>query len=321
MSSEQILYLSAADVLACGLTPGEINAAVEAAFVASGRGEATTRPALSIPVEGGAAFRAKGGTLLDRGFGAIKWYGYFPGNAAAGIAEYRPVIVLNETATGMPLAVMNGDWITAVRTAAISAVGAKHLAPAGARSVAFIGVGGQARANLLALLPGHGIERIVACGRRRETTEAFAAFARGHGVAATVSDDPNAAIAGVEIVVSTVPRLAAATHFLDAGRLAAGAFVSMVDSGVSWDPAGIRRFSRCFADDVEQSTGHLDRGDAAATFDGSLSDVVGGARPGRISAEDRIALIFSGTGLADVAAAAAVYARARERGVGTMLAF
>ena len=81
------------------------------------------------------------------------------------------------------------------------------------------------------------------------------------------------------------------------------------------------KFIFCVADDVEQSTGHLDRGDAAATFDGSLSDVVGGLQPGRIAAEDRIALIFSGTGLADVAAAAAVYRRARERGLGRMLDF
>lgn len=310
VSGDDILYLSAADVQACGLTPADINAAVEAAFLAAARGTAETRAVLSIPAGGRASFRAKGGVLKSAGFGAVKWYGYFPGNAAAGRPEYRPLILLNETDSGYPLAIMNGDWITAVRTAAITAVGAKYLARPGVSRVGFVGCGAQARTNLEALLGYFPITSAIACGRRRETAEAFAAFARARDVAMEVTDDPRRAVAEAGIVVTSVPRLSPHTQFLDPAWVAPGGFVSMVDSGVSWQPDSLARFTRRFTDDVAQSAVHAEAGDAVAVYDCGLADVVAGMCPGRLAESDRIALNFSGTGLADAAAAVAVYERA-----------
>jgi hypothetical protein len=123
-----LLHLSAADVEACGITPAEMNDAVEAGFLESARGAGMMRPALSIPAGDGASFRAKGGLLGGAGFAAVKWYGYFPGNVASGLPEYRPLVLLSETTRGFPVAIMDGTLITTLRTAAISAVAAKYLA-------------------------------------------------------------------------------------------------------------------------------------------------------------------------------------------------
>ncbi|MBC9175911.1 ornithine cyclodeaminase family protein [Pseudoroseomonas ludipueritiae] len=313
-----LLWLSADDVAACGLSPAAMNDAVEAAFKAVAAGEARTRPALSIPVGGPSSFRAKGGVINAEGFGAVKWYGYFPRNAAAGQAEYRPLILLNETETGFPVAVINGEWITATRTAAISAVGAKYLSRPGSDTVAFIGCGTQARSNLEALRAVRPLRRALLCGNRPETTAAFADFVRARGLQAEVIPDPRDALREADIVVSTVPRLAKRTHFLDADWMAPGGFASMVDSGVAWDGATMGAFDIRFSDDVEQSEGHAEKGDAVTTYQGSLAQAVSGAS-GRGHASQRLALIFSGTGLADAAAAIAVYRAAQALGLGRRL--
>lgn len=317
--SSDILYLSAADVMACALEPQEINAAVEAAFLAVAQGEAVTRPALSMPAGARASFRAKGGVLGAAGYAAVKWYGYFPGNTQHGRAEYSPLILLSDAETGFPLAIMEGTWITAVRTAAITAIGAKWLAHPDAQRVAFVGCGTQARASLEALLPNSGLSSAVACGRRRETAEAFAVFARRHGIETEVTDDPHHAIADADIVVTSVPRQSPRTHFLDAGGLSPNAFVSMVDYGVSFRTETLDAFSRCFADDAEQASIRAEQGDTVVPYAGSLAEIVGGAKSGRGMADERLALVVSGTGLADVAAAAAVYGRARALDLGQSL--
>lgn len=313
-----LLWLSADDVAACDVSPAAMNDAVEAAFMAVARGEARTRPALSIPAGGPSSFRAKGGVVSSEGFGAVKWYGYFPRNAVSGQPEYRPLILLNETETGFPVAVINGEWITAARTAAISAVGAKYLSRPESETLAFIGCGTQARSNLEALQAVRPLRRAILCGNRPESTASFAEFVCARGLEAEIVTDPREALREADIVVSTVPRLAKRTHFLDAGWMAPGGFASMVDSGVAWDDATMGAFDMRFSDDVEQSEGHAEKGDAVTTYQGSLAQAVSGAS-GRDGASQRLALIFSGTGLADAAAAIAVYRAAQARGLGRRL--
>ena len=318
--SGEILWLTADDVAACAISPTAMNDAVETAFAASAAGEARTRPALSIHCNVSSSFRAKGGVLNAEGFAAMKWYGYFPANTAFNQPEYRPLILLNETTKGFPVAVINGDWITAARTAAISAVGAKYLSRRESATVAFIGCGTQARSNLQALKAVRPLSRAILFGNRPETTVAFAEFVRSEELVADITTDPQFALRNADIVVSTIPRLATRTQFLDANWMAPGGFASMVDSGVAWVSATISAFDACFSDDVEQSGGHTDRGNATAPFQGSLAQAVSKVIS-RGSEQQRLALIFSGTGLADAAAAVAVYREAQARGLGHMLPF
>jgi ornithine cyclodeaminase/alanine dehydrogenase-like protein (mu-crystallin family) len=317
--TEGILYLSAADVQACAITPAEMTAAVESAFQEAARGTATTKEEMSIPVTDGERFRAKGGVLRGAGYGGVKWYGYFPGNLQHGQPEYRPLIILNEARFGFTVAIMNGDWITAHRTAAITAVGAKWLARPESSRVGFVGCGWQARANFEALLPLFPIVSAIACSRRIETAEAFAKFCRENGVAAEATTDPRNAVSEADIVVTSVPQASTRTPFLEAAWVAPGSFVSMVDVGRSWKPDGLASFTSCFTDEMQQARHRAQQG-GVSEFDAGLAEVIGGLHSGRKSPEDRIALIFSGTGLADVAAAALVYERARALGRGTLLA-
>ncbi len=82
---------------------------------------------------------------------ATKLITLMPGNAARGLPTLLATIVLMDPATGQPLAVMDGTWITALRTAAASAVAADALAPAGPKVVAMLGSGALARSHATAL--------------------------------------------------------------------------------------------------------------------------------------------------------------------------
>jgi len=315
----EMLYLSREDVAGLGVGAAEMNEAMAAVFRAKAEGRAWSEPKMAIMRPDGASFRAKGGILATPDYGAVKWFGYFAGNERAGLPDFLPLIVLNEAKTGMPVAVMDGVVISARRTGALSALAARAMARPGSRSVAFIACGTQARSNLAALRAEFPLERIVAYSRRRATAEAFAAEAAAAGLAVTVASDPLQAIGEVDIVVSSVPHAAPGNRYLDARRLSPGTFVAMVDLGYGWDAATLGALDRVVTDDLAQSTSGGEKLNYNGSFAGDLADLAAGRIVGRASPEERNAFVFGGVGLADVAAAVAVYERAVAKGIGRIL--
>ncbi|MDA0703213.1 MAG: ornithine cyclodeaminase family protein [Proteobacteria bacterium] len=316
----ELLYLSGADVEACAVSAGDMNDAVEAALAAKVAGRARTRPKLNIRQPDGSSFRAKAGVLDDAGYAAIKWFGYFPGNGARGAPDFHPLVMVNETRTGLPVAMMDGVWLSGQRTAAFSAVAAKRLARAESETLGFVACGRQARCNLAALRAEFPIRRVIACSRRRETAERFAAEVREQGLEAVVTETPREVVSGADIVITSVPHAAIETPFLDAAWLAPGAFVSMVDLGFSWKAETIRGLDIVAVDDIEQSLpGGPEPLNFIGEYDAELGDIVAGHAVGRSDAVQRTGFIFSGIGLGDTAAAALILDRAIELGLGTRL--
>jgi len=316
----EVLYLSREDVAAVGMTAAEMNDAIAAIVRAKAEGTAWAPPKMAVFRPDGASFRAKGGALSRPGYGAVKWFGYFPGNERASLPDFVPLIFLNEGDTGMPVAIMDGVVISAQRTASLTAVAARYMARRDATSVAFIACGSQARSNLEALKAEFPLKRIVAWSRHTATADAFAAYAETRGLSAEIAADPNQAIANVDIVVSSVPHQARDNGFLDAGHLSAGTFVSMVDLGYSWIVSAFGALDRVFTDDVAESgPGGSEKLNYPGPYAGDLADLVAGKVAGRLSPAERNALVFAGTGLSDVAAASAVYERAIARGIGRIL--
>ena len=106
------------------------------------------RTVMEIPAEQGFLFLKP---ALTRDALATKLITLVPGNAARGLPTLLATIVLMDPATGEPLAVMDGTWITALRTAAVSAVAADALTPPGPKVVAMLGSGALARSHAIAL--------------------------------------------------------------------------------------------------------------------------------------------------------------------------
>ena len=157
-----------------------------------------------MPLGTGYFFQAMMGALAALNLAGMKWFGVVPDNPARGLPSVVSLIALNDLVTGQPVAVMDGNWVTGARTAAMTAAAAKPLAPPDAETIAFIGCGTQARSHALFLrnvLPG--LRRATCSGVvRRVAMGSPGGYATRAG--RRLRKIPSA-IAGADIAVSTVP--------------------------------------------------------------------------------------------------------------------
>ena len=314
-----ILYLSEDDIARLDIGVADVHAAVQAVFRAKSAGRTLMKPKLSIAPRPGDVAEALVGAALDEGIAVCKWLGVSRSNAAAGLPTIHAEILLSGLEDGRLRTIMNGGWITGVRTAACTAIAADHLARADSAAIGFIGCGLQARTHLAALRHVRpGLRTAYLFSRTRETARRFAEHCARQGIEATVCVEPWQAVEASDIVVSTVPPAGELRPFLDAGWVKPGGFVAAVDLGRSWKPETWRgAFAFVATDDREQSETRGRAGTMLASdrFDAELGELDGrGAGP-----DDRTAMLFSGIALADLAVAALVERRAREGGAGTLL--
>jgi ornithine cyclodeaminase/alanine dehydrogenase-like protein (mu-crystallin family) len=318
--SQHLLFLSDADVRECGLSAKEVNDVVEASFRAKAEGSATFKPQIVLDMGASRLLLAKAGALAAPPYAAIKWLGVYPGNSAHGLPDFHPLVVLSDAETGMPLAVMDGRWITGARTAAISAVAARYLARPDSEILGIIACGQQARTHLAAFAAEFPLRRVLCWSRSRSSAERFAAEAEIYGVVATVVDQPYDAIAGANLVASLVADVPDIVPFLDADWLGPGSFLTLVDMGRPWRVDALGRLDKIVTDDLAQNTaGDAEQVVMARPFHAELGDVIIGSAVGRRTPAERNAINFNGIGLTDVAVAAALYVRARALGIGTTL--
>jgi alanine dehydrogenase len=314
-------YLSGADIEALALGPRELADAVQAAFRALGKGGAQSVPKSGFRISPSNFFHAMPARYDAAGSVGIKWIGTAD-NAASGLPHISSMIVLSDVRTAVVQAVMDGTVITGMRPAAVSLVGARHLARKDCRRIGFIACGVQAMAHLEAFASEFPIREVACYSRRASTAEAFAQKVRAKGFDALVVTDPMDAVRGQDIVVSSAPRASFAAPFLDPAWLSPGAFVSGVDLARSWQAEGIRALELVATDHREQSEaealqpGVLPYRDS---YDADLVELASGKHPGRTHDAQRAMLIHPGLGLGDIAIAALALQRAAERGLGTVL--
>jgi ornithine cyclodeaminase/alanine dehydrogenase-like protein (mu-crystallin family) len=283
------------------LTPAACLAAVEQAFRLLGEGRAPAPAILAMHAERG-SFHVKAG-MLDAYF-AAKVNGNFPGNGTLGLPTIQGALILSDATNGTPLAVMESGAITALRTAAASALAAKHLARRGWRTLAIVGCGGQAAAHRRALQA----ERLFVYDRDRGKADAFA---RDHGA---VSADLEGCLAQADVIVtSTTSR----QWFVAREMVRPGTFIAAVgadhEDKHEIAPA-LLAAAKVVTDLTAQAAaiGDLHHAIAAGAMSAAgvhaeLGEIVCGRRAGRESDDEIIVFDSTGTGLQDVAAAIAAY--------------
>jgi ornithine cyclodeaminase/alanine dehydrogenase-like protein (mu-crystallin family) len=314
-------YLSSADIDALALKPRELADAVEAAFRALGTGGAESVPKTGFRISASNFFHAMPARYDANGVAGIKWIGTAD-NSASGLPHISSMIVLSDVRTAVIRAVMDGTRITAIRPAAVSLVGARHLARRDARRLGLVACGVQAMAHVEAFASEFPIREIACYSRLLTTAQAFAARLRERGFAATAVERPREAVGGQDMVVSSAPRASFPEPFLDAAWVSPGAFVSGVDLARSWRPEGIRALELVTTDHREQSLAESRKPGVlpyAGDYDADLVELAAGMKPGRTSAAQRAMLIHPGLGLGDVAIAALALERATALGLGTLL--
>lgn len=317
---EYLLYLSRADVLALEIDPEAVRVTLEALLARKAAGGVRNAPKLNVLPGDGRLFQAMIAVADDPPLAATKVVGLAPDNRARGLPHISALIVLTDAESGVPVALMDASWITAVRTAAMTAVAARRLARPDATRIGFVACGVQARSHLAALRALFPLREVRAYSRRPGTARSFAAEARALGLEAEAVDNPRDAIAGLDILITSVPAAPGLEPFLDPDWLAPGSFASLVDLGRSWRrPEALGRLDLRAVDDHEQTAEAGGKLAYHGPFDADLTELAAGRKPGRSTPEERAMLIFQGLAAADLAVAALVYARARARGRGAVL--
>lgn len=198
------LKLVTADELRRILTPAAAVEVMDRAMRAVSAGEIDVPARMFCPVAGSAddLFGLMPGSSAGLDVYGAKIISLHPENGARGLPSIQGFVCLFDRQDGRPLALIEGASLTAVRTAAASALATRELARADAASHGVFGTGVQAASHIDAIAAVRPIERIVIWGRSIAAAEQLAESAGTHGVEVVATDDP--AMAAACDVVSTV---------------------------------------------------------------------------------------------------------------------
>jgi len=312
------------------LQPQECIAAVEDAFRKLAQGTVPLPGILGMHA-GDGSFHVKAGFLtLDRPYFAAKLNANFPQNGARhALPTIQGVVILSDAANGVPLAIMDSMSITALRTAAATAVAAKYLARRDCETALICGCGGQAAAQLRALLTVRNPHVVWAYDQDNVRAAGFAAsMERELGIDVRPSATLGDAVAASRIVITcTTSR----RFFITQDMVRPGTFIAAVgadhEEKQEIEPR-LMAEAKVVTDLAAQAAaiGDLHHAISAKVMTedrvhAELGEVVAGKKPGR-TRDDEITIFDStGTGLQDVAAAIATYREALDAQAGTRFTF
>jgi ornithine cyclodeaminase/alanine dehydrogenase-like protein (mu-crystallin family) len=323
-----VLILSRQDVVDL-LTLQDCIDAVERAFRLHAEGRTFGPGVLGLPAGDGGFHIKAAGLRGGRSYFAAKTNANYPDNPRRfGLPAIRGAVFLADATDGTPLAVMDSGSITALRTAAATGVAAKLMARPDARTATVVGCGVQGEIQLAALAAVLPLQRAwLADIDHARAEEAAARAAARLGLRVEAAKDLRAALRESDVCVTCTP---ARRAFVMTADIAPGTFIAAVGADNQGkqeiDPA-LLASATLVVDVLEQCAeiGELQHALAAGLMTreqvhAELADVVVGRRPGR-SRPDEITIFDStGTALQDVAAAMAVYEKARAIGRGIDIA-
>ncbi len=338
-----IRFLSGPDIDALGLANADIIAAVEAAVRAHGEGRVVFEPRVHlVPDNDGAGhFNILRGHLSAAGTGGrghwpaagvsgIKVVGDFVDNYARGLPSELGLLTLYDPATGIPRSIMDATMITACRTGAMTAVGARYLARPDARILGHVGARGTAFWNVVLLDEMFDLQEIRITSRRPQSREAFAAeLAAVTDTPVRVTATADETFAGADILVEA-SRLTEPTPLLRTSAVKPGAFVVPYGtvSAVELDLLDV--MDKVVVDDWREAQSgrfgalrrQVDSGRLSeTTLHAELGQIVTGQRPGRERPDERILLWHRGLSILDVAVGQLILDLAEAADAGTMIRY
>ncbi|MBR7654312.1 ornithine cyclodeaminase family protein [Brucella oryzae] len=216
--ANELLYLSRAHVKQLVPSRSALRTAIAEAVLATATGRLKFEPKTTLAYATGHSFQcmpALTSDAHDKGFAAIKWVSVVPTTPQSNLDNVHSIICINDLETGHPLAIMDGNYITLVRTAALSALAAQHMYSAEPHSIGFIGSGQQAREHFLAFCDLYpSLKQVYCFSRSEQSAEKLAAFASERGLETHIAQTAEEALKACDIVISTVPASPALNLFL-----------------------------------------------------------------------------------------------------------
>ena len=250
----ELVYLSQADVVSLDMSMREVLDALDGGFAAKGRGHTEMPPKPGIHTRPDCFIHAMPAYVRELEVAGLKWVSGYPPNSAKGLPYITGLLVLNDCETGMPLAVMDCAWVTAMRTGASAGISARYLARSGSAAAAIVGCGVQARTSLMALVEELPALREVRCydlfpeATQRFIAEMAALFPALRLV--TCASAPEA-VRPADVVVTAIPIVVDPAPDLDAGMLKEGGLAVSLDYDSAWTSAALQECDKFCSDDVE----------------------------------------------------------------------
>lgn len=330
-SKVEFVYLSQEDVRATGIDMPEVMTSVERVLALHDEGKVNLPSKVILDL--GERERGRinampayiGGDIEICG---MKWIAGFPPNPVKfGIPRAHALIVLNDASTGVPLAVMDGTYISAMRTGAVTGVGAKYLANLDSEVVGIIGCGVQAKTQIMAIKAAIPSVRLLkGYDVRAEASKQFTEWASQElGVQARAVGTAREAVEGSDIIATVT---VADEPIVKDAWLKKGSFFSHVGSYQEEEEAVILNADKVVVDlwheVLHRGTPLLARLYNAGKIKeekiyANIGEIIGGKKRGRVNRDERIFFSPLGLGSEDVAVASFVYKEAKRKGLGVTL--
>lgn len=322
METNQLLYLSRADVEEVGLEMVTIIELLGDAFREKGAGRVEMPPKPGIHTQPDAFIHAMPAYIPALHSAGIKWVSGYPENQKRGLPYISGLLILNDDETGLPYAVMDCTWITAYRTAGASALSAKYLARPESEVVGILACGVQGRTNLEALAVLFPVKRAYAYDIVPEVQQQYIEeMSAKLGLEIVGVDNPKQAVVESDLVITSGPIREQPEPAIEQGWLQPGAFASAVDFDSYWQPAAMAQMDKISTDDHDQFFYYRSVGYFQSTPDpyADLGELAAGLKPGREGENERTLAINLGLAIDDMAVAPEIFRRAKERGIGNLL--
>ncbi|MGY3146545.1 alanine dehydrogenase [Bradyrhizobium sp. USDA 3397] len=315
----ELLYLSGEDIKHLRISSRQARETIVAAFRDYAAGRAVGLPKFGIDTAS-SWFSSMIAVSETHGIAATKWVAVSPDESVVS-TRVNGLVCVSDYKTGKPFAVLDGNNITLIRTAATSAAAASYLAPEAPESIGLVGCGLQALSHLDSFVDLHpSLRKVYLFSRSPPSAEALAAAAAKKHREPIISNNPDTLVKKSDIVISMVPSSPGLESFLNGRLLQSCSFVSAVDGGRSWRSDSFTCFDRLVTDSLEQSASPVDAANRPLkhiAFQEDLRNLTSSSSESR--SRVRTLFGFRGFAIADLAIADLAIRQARALGIGTTL--
>jgi ornithine cyclodeaminase/alanine dehydrogenase len=322
----ELVYLSRSAVESLEMTMAEVLEAVDNGFRLKGLGKTEMPPKPGIHTRADCFIHAMPAYVREVEAAGVKWVSGYPPNRSKGLPYISGLLVLNNPETGIPIAVMDCEWITAMRTGASVGISAKYLARTDSAVAGILGCGVQERASLMALVERLPKLREIRCyDLYPAATEIFVRdmAARFGRLKFTPCKSAAAMARDADVIVSAIPIVTKPKPPLDAGLLKSGGLAVSLDYDSAWTSAAMKQCAKFIADDTRQLLSTQEHGiyfgGIPESIYADLGELAASLKKGRENAAERIFSMNMGIAVDDMVVAKALYQKALARNVGVRL--
>ena len=321
----EILYLTQQDVIDVGLTPRDILGLVRVALTEHGNKRCEMPAKIGIHPIKDAFFHAMPAWVPAANACGIKWAECFPENHKFGLLQTSGLMVMNCPETGWPLCILDAIWITAKRTAAVTALACEALARRDTEVVGIAGAGVQGREHLIALpevLPK--LKQVRVFDKFPQVTKKLIAEmqSRVRPVELIEAKNLEELVQGAQVVVTATAIRTKPDPQIRDEWIAPGAFLAPIDFDSMWEWKTFVRARKFLVDSLDEmkyfmTVGYLEHG--LPPLHAEIGEVVAGIKPGRECDDELIIDMNIGMGVEDMVVGREVLTRALEKGLGRIL--